>query len=94
MVSSLLSNTELDKQKLEGSINVYNEQIKTIEANNTHYSTRINAITSELSQKNSSMKELVASKKDITSKFIQTSNKKHKKFKVKSHKRLYQLHLI
>ena len=38
MTSSLLSDTELEKQRLEGSINVYNEQIKTVEANNTHYS--------------------------------------------------------
>ena len=84
MVSSLLSNTELDKQKLEGSINVYNEQIKTIEANNTHYSTRINAITSELSQKNSSMKELVASKKDITSKLKEYTDKQQKAQEVQS----------
>ena len=84
MVSSLLSNTELDKQKLEGSINVYNEQIKTIEANDTHYSTRINAITSELSQKNSSMKELVASKKDITSKLKEYTDKQQKAQEVQS----------
>ena len=71
MTSSLLSDTELEKQRLEGSINVYNEQIKTVEANNTHYSGRINAINAELKQKNDNINSLNEQKVQLSEQLSQ-----------------------
>ena len=74
MTSSLLSDTELEKQRLEGSINVYNEQIKTVEANNTHYSGRINAINAELKQKNDNINSLNEQKVQLSEQLSQYQN--------------------
>ena len=64
----VLSNAELDKQRLEGSINVCMEQIKTIEANNTHYNGRIDSIHAEIQKRQDSITSFNEQKADLESK--------------------------
>ena len=54
--NTLLSNTELEKQRLEGVVNVFTEQIKTI--NRSHYISRIEDIQNQIEQKNIKIKIL------------------------------------
>ena len=46
--NTLLSNTEIEKQRLDGVINVYAEQIKTIQANSIHYTNRLSDISKSI----------------------------------------------
>lgn len=61
-----LSETELNRQRLTGDINVYEEQIKTIEANSTHYNQRISTIESELEHKKANIEELNKDKEELS----------------------------
>jgi len=47
--------SELENQRLEGTINVYQEQIKTYENNNTIHKERLNTITEEIASKNAAI---------------------------------------
>ncbi len=66
MANTLLSNTELEKQRLEGVSNVYREQIKTIEANNTHYNNRLNDISKSIENREEKILELDAEKGELS----------------------------
>lgn len=66
MANTLLSNTELEKQRLEGISNVYREQIKTIEANNTHYNNRLNDIRKSIEDRNEKILNLDTEKKELS----------------------------
>lgn len=61
-----LSKTELKRQRLMGDINVYEEQIKTIEANSTHYNQRISTIEAELEQKKANIEKLNKDKEELS----------------------------
>ncbi len=65
MANTLLSNTELEKQRLEGVSNVCREQIKTIESNNTHYSNRISDIERSISEREKNISNLEAEKAEL-----------------------------
>ena len=54
----MLSNTEIEKQRLDGVINVYAEQIKTIQANSIHYTNRLSDISKSIDEKNDSLSKL------------------------------------
>lgn len=56
--NTLLSNTEIEKQRLDGVINVYAEQIKTIQANSIHYTNRLSDISKSIDEKNDSLSKL------------------------------------
>ncbi|MGN0317274.1 MAG: chromosome segregation protein SMC [Lachnospira sp.] len=56
--TSLLSNTELEKQRLTGQVSVILEQIKTFEANNEIHNGRIQAIDIDISKKKDSLENL------------------------------------
>ncbi len=56
------SNAEIEKQRLEGQINVYFEQIKTIESNNTHYQNRTDTIAKDIAARNSELEQNLAQK--------------------------------
>lgn len=63
--STELANTELDKQKLEGSVNVCMEQIKTIEANSKHYSDRIQTVITDVEDKKKAIEKLEQDKANL-----------------------------
>ena len=54
---------ELDKGRLEGQINVLNEQIKTIQVNDKHFNERITSIQDDI-QKHNEQKETLQKEKD------------------------------
>ena len=64
--NTLLSNTELEKQRLEGVVNVFTEQIKTINANSSHYISRIEDIQNQIEQKNIEIKNLELEKAGLS----------------------------
>ncbi len=66
MANTLLSNTELEKQRLEGISNVYREQIKTIEANNTHYNNRLDDICKAIEDREKQITDLDAEKSELS----------------------------
>lgn len=55
--SNTKSETELEKQKLEGTINVYSEQIKTYHNNNELHTERLTKISEEINQRNESIRK-------------------------------------
>ena len=61
-INTELSDTEVEKQRLEGQINVFAEQIKTIEAGNRHFSERIADIDKDIEQKNKSLEDVINQK--------------------------------
>ena len=65
LFNTLRSNTEVDKQRLEGKVNVCAEQIKTIEAGKTHYANRISDIEREISDRQASVQKLRGQKEDL-----------------------------
>lgn len=69
MAMSLKSNTDLDKGRLDGQMNVMNEQIKTIQNNETHHHERINVIHQECArleaQKNTYQNDKTQLAKDL-----------------------------
>lgn len=69
MAMSLKSNTDLDKGRLDGQMNVMNEQIKTIQNNETHHRERIDVIHQEQArleaQKNTYLHEKEQLAKDL-----------------------------
>ncbi len=67
-INEQLTNQGMNKQKLEGSINLFSEQIKTIEANNKHYGARIESIKSELDTKNDNISDLFKDKEKLSEK--------------------------
>ena len=68
LANTLLSNTEVDKQRLEGKANVCAEQIKTIEAGNTHYEGRISDIEGELENKQEDVEKLIFQRDELKEK--------------------------
>lgn len=56
--NSILSENEVEKQRLEGKINVLSEQIKTIQSNNAHYTGRIERINSDISEREKKVSQL------------------------------------
>ncbi len=50
-INHMLSDTEVEKERLEGMINVYAEQIKTIEASNIHFTNRQQVIDHSIEEK-------------------------------------------
>ena len=63
--NTLLSNTEIEKQRLDGVINVYAEQIKTIQANSVHYTNRLSDISKSIDEKNESLSKLDEEKQSL-----------------------------
>lgn len=63
--NTLLSNTEIEKQRLDGVINVYAEQIKTIQANSIHYTNRLSDISKSIDEKNDSLSKLDEEKQSL-----------------------------
>ncbi len=63
--NTLLSNTEIEKQRLDGVINVYAEQIKTIQANSIHYTNRLSDINKSIDEKNDSLSKLDEEKQSL-----------------------------
>lgn len=61
-----LSEAELNKQRLTGDINVFEEQIKTIETNSTHYNQRIQTIETEITEKNTAISQLQKEKEELS----------------------------
>ena len=61
-----LSETELTAQRLTGDISVYEEQIKTIETNSTHYNQRISTIEAELSKREADIAKLGKDKEELS----------------------------
>ena len=84
MAMSLKSNTDLDKGRLDGQMNVMNEQIKTIQNNETHHRERINVIHQECArldaQKNTYLhdKEMLAAELASTKEQQDGSEAEHK----------------
>ena len=60
--NNIKTETELENQKLEGTINVYSEQIKTYNANNELHNERLAKITEEIADKN---KTIAKSEEDL-----------------------------
>ena len=63
--NTLLSNTEIEKQRLDGVINVYAEQIKTIQANSVHYTNRLSDISKSIDEKKESLSKLDEEKQSL-----------------------------
>ena len=63
--NTLLSNTEIEKQRLDGVINVYAEQIKTIQANSVHYTNRLSDISESIDEKKESLSKLDEEKQSL-----------------------------
>ena len=63
--NTLLSNTEIEKQRLDGVINVYAEQIKTIQANSAHYTNRLSDISKSIDEKKESLSKLDEEKQSL-----------------------------
>ena len=63
--NTLLSNTEIEKQRLDGVINVYAEQIKTIHANSVHYTNRLSDISKSIDEKKESLSKLDEEKQSL-----------------------------
>lgn len=66
ITNTLLANTELEKQRLEGVSNVYKEQIRAIELNNTHYSNRLADINKSIDLRKSNIEELDVQKDKLS----------------------------
>lgn len=82
MASTLQSNTELEKQRMEGNINVYAEQIRTIEANNTHYNERIENIRGDVAAKKDTIAQFQSERTALAESLSECGNRqieeKHK----------------
>lgn len=65
MTQTLLSNTELEKQRLEGIVNVYREQIKTVEANHMHYNSRLSDIEQSVAKRQESLLDFDEKKEQL-----------------------------
>ena len=63
--NTLLSNSEIEKQRLDGVINVYAEQIKTIQANSVHYTNRLSDISKSIDEKKESLSKLDEEKQSL-----------------------------
>ena len=63
--NTLLSNSEIEKQRLDGVINVYAEQIKTIQANSVHYTNRLSDISKRIDEKKESLSKLDEEKQSL-----------------------------
>ena len=61
----ILSENEVEKQRLEGEINVLSEQIKTIESNNMHYTGRIERINTDMAERDSKIADLQKEKEEL-----------------------------
>lgn len=59
------SDTELDKQRMEGNIRLYEEQIKTIGANHLHYNERIDSMHQDLAVKQAQLDRFEAEQKEL-----------------------------
>lgn len=75
MTASLQSNSELDKGRLEGQINVLNEQIKTIQVNDKHFSERISSINDDIQKRTEQNLKLAEEKSEISRKMKEISQK-------------------
>ncbi|MDO5402940.1 MAG: AAA family ATPase, partial [Eubacteriales bacterium] len=64
--NGLLSENEIEKQRLEGEINVLSEQIKTVESNNTHYTGRIERINADISEREKKIAQLHIEKEELS----------------------------
>jgi chromosome segregation protein len=70
-----LSEQELARQRLTGDINVYEEQIKTVQANSTHFNQRLNDIQSEIAKKNEQIDGLKKEKQELAGKLNEWKQK-------------------
>ena len=73
--ASLQSDSELDKGRLEGQINVLNEQIKTIQVNDKHFSERISSINDDIAKRIEQNQKLAEEKAEITKKLQEINEK-------------------
>jgi chromosome segregation protein len=76
VANTLLNNTEVEKQRLDGVINVYAEQIKTIEANNIHYNGRLSDIDTAIASKNDELAKIEEQKSSLAESLSQYEAKK------------------
>lgn len=64
--NEVLSENEVEKQRLEGEINVLSEQIKTIESNNTHYTGRIARINADIAERDSKISQFQTEREELS----------------------------
>jgi chromosome segregation protein len=76
VANTLLNNTEVEKQRLDGVINVYAEQIKTIEANNIHYTGRLADIDAAIASKNDELAKIEEQKSSLAESLSEYETKK------------------
>lgn len=76
VANTLLNNTEVEKQRLDGVINVYAEQIKTIQANNIHYTGRLSDIDESINSKNTELSKLDSEKESLSENISQYEQQK------------------
>jgi len=77
ITASLHSDSELDKGRLEGQINVLNEQIKTIQVNDKHFSERISSINDDIVKRVEQNQKLAEEKAEITKKLQEINEKEN-----------------
>ncbi|SEW40767.1 chromosome segregation protein SMC [[Clostridium] fimetarium] len=73
--ASLQSDSELAKGRLEGQINVLNEQIKTIQVNDKHFSERISSINDDIAKRIENNQKFTEEKAEITKKLQEINEK-------------------
>lgn len=73
--STLQSDSELGKGRLEGQVNVLNEQIKTIQVNDKHFSERISSINNDIEKRNEQKQSYIEEKEAITAKLKEIKEK-------------------
>lgn len=66
---NLLNEYKLDKEKMEGSVKVLNEQILSLKQNEVHITSRKGNIERDLAGRNEELKKFVLDKEELNSKF-------------------------
>lgn len=72
----VLSENEVEKQRLEGEINVLSEQIKTIESNNTHYTGRIARINADIAERDSKISQFQTEREELSASLEEVREKR------------------